>query len=45
MKILETKYLNLHEFQRTDALSLLDVMNQPGYHRYYYGSAKMRISL
>ena len=34
MKVLETSRLSLHEFERSDASFLLEVMNQPDYHRY-----------
>jgi RimJ/RimL family protein N-acetyltransferase len=34
MKVLETSRLSLHEFERSDAPFLLEVMNQPDYHRY-----------
>ena len=33
MPILETIRLSLHQFQRSDASFLLEVMNQPAYHR------------
>ena len=34
MKILETSRLSLHEFELSDATFLLEIMNQPDYHRY-----------
>jgi RimJ/RimL family protein N-acetyltransferase len=34
MKILETSRLSLHEFEPSDASFLLEVMNQPDYHRF-----------
>ena len=34
MKVLETSRLSLHEFELSDAAFLLEVMNQPDYHRY-----------
>ena len=34
MKVLETSRLSLHEFEISDAPFLLEIMNQPDYHRY-----------
>ena len=34
MKVLETSRLSLHQFELSDAPFLLEVMNQPDYHRY-----------
>ena len=34
MLILETNRLTLHEFKKSDAVFLLNIMNQPDYHRY-----------
>jgi ribosomal-protein-alanine N-acetyltransferase len=34
MKVLETSRLSLHEFELSDSTFLLEIMNQPDYHRY-----------